>query len=171
MSLTAYGNIQHDSGLYTNTFLSYGIFKGNITTAFIGKTKKANDTKTVRVSASVGQKLPTNFQGITLEPQAQLVYQRLLLGTLSQTDNLKMNRRNPSQGLLRIGGHLTQNKGHAVSFYSKLYVIETFEHKKTIEMSESSPPTAMGTAIDGGMGMERVFIAKYRASWRYQLST
>ncbi|UNE53767.1 autotransporter outer membrane beta-barrel domain-containing protein [Bartonella machadoae] len=164
-SLTAYGNIQHDSGLYANIFLSYGIFKGNITTAFIGKTKKANDTKTVNVSATVGQKLPTNFQGITLEPQAQLVYQHLLLGThsepspwhsfdtLSQTDSLKMNQSNPSQWLLRIGGRLTQNKGHAVSFYGKLYVIETFEHNKTIERSESSQPTAMGTAIEGGMGM------------------
>ncbi|MCZ2158913.1 autotransporter outer membrane beta-barrel domain-containing protein [Bartonella sp. 220] len=116
-SLTAYGNIQHDNGIYANTFLSYGIFKENNSTTLIRKTK--NNIKTVSVSATVGQKFPLNIEGLILEPQAQFSYQYLMLSILPDTDSFKTNMCNLHQGMLHIGGRLTQNKGHAVSFYSK----------------------------------------------------
>ncbi|VEJ45872.1 autotransporter outer membrane beta-barrel domain-containing protein [Bartonella vinsonii] len=149
-SLTAYGNLQHDSGIYANAFLSYGIFKENISTTLVRNTK--NNTKTVNASATVGQKLPLNIEGFILEPQAQLSYQYLMLGILPDTDNFKTNMRNLHQGMLRIGGRLTQNKGHAVSFYSKLYITETFGHKSAIEMGKSFQLLSMGTAVEGGFG-------------------
>ncbi|OPB35005.1 autotransporter outer membrane beta-barrel domain-containing protein [Bartonella taylorii] len=152
-SLTAYGNIQHDGGIYASTFFSYGILKGDITTAFIKNTKIANDAKTLGASATVGQKLPSIIEGVILEPQAQLVYQRLLLGILSDADKFKVNLGNPYQWLLRIGGRLTQNKGHAVSFYGKMNFIKTFGKKKTIQIGESFQLTSMGTSIEGGLGV------------------
>ncbi|WP_375650013.1 autotransporter outer membrane beta-barrel domain-containing protein, partial [Bartonella sp. MU70NMGDW] len=123
-SLTAYGNIQHDSGIYASAFLSYGIFKEDNATALIKHTSKVKNSKTLGAAATIGQKLSTSLEGVILEPQAQLVYQRLMLGSLSDRssfsdddnsksdgDNSKIDISKPHQWLLRIGGRLTQNKG------------------------------------------------------------
>ncbi|WP_375638609.1 autotransporter outer membrane beta-barrel domain-containing protein [Bartonella sp. AA16NXGY] len=151
-SLTAYGNIQHDSGIYASAFLSYGIFKENHATALIKHTSKVKNSKTLGAAATVGQKLSTSFEGVILEPQAQLVYQRLMLGSLSDKssfsddDNSKIDISKPHQWLFRIGGRLTQNKGHALSFYGKLNMIKTF--------SENFSLAAMESLIEGGFGIQ-----------------
>ncbi|WP_375689099.1 autotransporter outer membrane beta-barrel domain-containing protein [Bartonella sp. AP57NXGY] len=158
-SLTAYGNIQHDSGIYASAFLSYGVFKENHATALIKHTSKVKNSKTLGAAATVGQKLSTSFEGVILEPQAQLVYQRLMLGSLSDKssfsdddnsksdgDNSKIDISKPHQWLLRIGGRLTQNKGHALSFYGKLNMIKTF--------SENFSLAAMESLIEGGFGIQ-----------------
>ncbi|WP_142416970.1 autotransporter outer membrane beta-barrel domain-containing protein [Bartonella massiliensis] len=156
-SFTAYGNVQHDSGIYASAFLSYGIFKENMSKDFIKDASKVNDKKTLGAAAVVGQKLSTSFEGVILEPQAQLVYQRLMLSSSSNDNsssndsasldenNAKINIRNPHQWLLRIGGRLTQNKGHALSFYGKLNLIKTF--------SQNFQLAAMGSLVEGGFGI------------------
>ncbi|CAK01990.1 autotransporter outer membrane beta-barrel domain-containing protein [Bartonella tribocorum] len=156
-SLTAYGNIQHDSGIYASAFLSYGIFKENMDNNFIKDTPKMNNSKILGAAATVGQKLLTSFEGVILEPQAQLVYQRLMLGSSSDNnsssddsspsdeDTSKINISKPDQWLLRIGGRLTQNKGHALSFYGKLNMIKTF--------SKNFQLAAMGSLVEGGFGI------------------
>nr|WP_275065013.1 autotransporter outer membrane beta-barrel domain-containing protein [Bartonella sp. AU18XJBT] len=150
-SLTAYGNIQHDSGIYASAFLSYGIFKENNTTVLIKHTSKVKNHKTLGSAATIGQKLSTSLEGVILEPQAQLVYQRLMLSSSSDSrsfsddNNSKIDISKPHQWLLRIGGRLTQNKGHALSFYGKLNAIKTF--------SNNFPLAAIGSLIDGGFGI------------------
>ncbi|GAA5107638.1 hypothetical protein GCM10023261_09190 [Bartonella jaculi] len=151
--LTAYGNIQHDSGIYANTFLSYGIFKSNIPTALTKNTKKANDLRTLGASITIGQKLPTSVERITLEPQAQLVYQHLIFSTLPDDESFKVNMGNFYQWLLRIGGRLTQNKGHAVSFYGKLNFIKAFDNEKTMQIGEGFQLASIGTSLEGGLGI------------------
>ncbi|UNF40131.1 autotransporter outer membrane beta-barrel domain-containing protein [Bartonella krasnovii] len=157
-SLTAYGNIQHDSGIYASAFLSYGIFKENMRKEFIKDTPKVKNSKILGAAATVGQKLSTGFEGVILEPQAQLVYQRLILGVSSNNnsssndnsssdeENSKINIGNPDQWLLRIGGRLTQNKGHVLSFYGKLNLIKTF--------SKNFQLAAMGSLVEGGFGIQ-----------------
>ncbi|UNF43357.1 autotransporter outer membrane beta-barrel domain-containing protein [Bartonella krasnovii] len=157
-SLTAYGNIQHDSGIYASAFLSYGIFKENMRKEFIKDTPKVKNSKILGAAATVGQKLSTGFEGVILEPQAQLVYQRLILGVSSDNnsssndnsssdeENSKINIGNPDQWLLRIGGRLTQNKGHVLSFYGKLNLIKTF--------SKNFQLAAMGSLVEGGFGIQ-----------------
>ncbi|WP_375642209.1 autotransporter outer membrane beta-barrel domain-containing protein [Bartonella sp. CM100XJJH] len=145
-SLAAYGNIQHDSGIYASAFLSYGIFKENNTTVFIKDTSKVKNSKILGAAATVGQKLSTSLEGVILEPQAQLVYQRLMLGSFADDNNSKIDISKPHQWLLRIGGRLTQNKGHALSFYGKLNAIKTF--------SNNFPLAAMGSLIEGGCGIQ-----------------
>ncbi|MBB4076878.1 outer membrane autotransporter protein [Bartonella fuyuanensis] len=144
-SLTAYGNIQHDNGIYASAFLSYGIFKENTTADNIKYPLKVNDSKTFGAAATVGQKLLTSLNGVILEPQAQLVYQHLMPGSFADDDNSTINIGNPHQWLLRIGGRLTQNKGHAISFYGKLNMIETF--------SKNFQLAANGSLIEGGFGI------------------
>ncbi|SPU27316.1 Type V secretory pathway, adhesin AidA [Candidatus Bartonella washoeensis] len=157
-SFTAYGSIQHDNGIYLDTFFSYGTVKGNITTALIGNTAKLDDTNTLSASASVGQKLATDIEGLFFEPQAQLVYQRLTLGTFSDVDGFKVNMGNPYQWLVRVGGRLTQTMipvkdGCPISFYGKLNVLRAFGNNGTIQIGDTFHLDSMRSSVEGGLGI------------------
>ncbi|WP_236095512.1 autotransporter outer membrane beta-barrel domain-containing protein [Bartonella henselae] len=157
-SLAAYGNIQHNDGIYVNALFSYGAFKGNITTALIGNTAKLDGSHTVSASATIGHKLETDAKGLVFEPQAQLLYQRLMLGTLSDVDGFNVNMGKPHQWLLRIGGRLTQTipsdeKGYATSFYGKLNLMKAFSNKSTIQIGDTFYLDAMGDSVEGGLGV------------------
>ncbi|UJM34134.1 autotransporter outer membrane beta-barrel domain-containing protein [Bartonella henselae] len=157
-SLAAYGNIQHNDGIYVNALFSYGAFKGNITTALIGNTAKLDGSHTVSASATIGHKLETDAKGLVFEPQAQLLYQRLMLGTLSDIDGFNVNMGKPHQWLLRIGGRLTQTipsdeKGYATSFYGKLNLMKAFSNKSTVQIGDTFYLDAMGDSVEGGLGV------------------
>ncbi|WP_273760883.1 autotransporter outer membrane beta-barrel domain-containing protein, partial [Bartonella sp. ML70XJBT.G] len=49
-SLAAYGNLNHDNGIYINALFSYGTFKGDIKTALIGKTAELSNKNTLSAS-------------------------------------------------------------------------------------------------------------------------
>ncbi|WP_375654529.1 MULTISPECIES: autotransporter outer membrane beta-barrel domain-containing protein [unclassified Bartonella] len=157
-SFTAYGNLHHDSGLYVNALFSYGILNGHITTALIGNTTELNNTDTLNISATVGQKLATGVEGVSFEPQAQLIYQHIAFGTLSDIDGFQVNIKPPHQWLVRIGGRLTKTmlpieKDRVLSFYGKLNVIKAFGEKRTIDVIESFHLDSMGSSLEGGLGI------------------
>ncbi|KEC56192.1 outer membrane autotransporter barrel domain-containing protein [Bartonella henselae str. Zeus] len=157
-SLAAYGNIQHNDGIYVNALFSYGAFKGNITTALIGNTAKLDGSHTVSASATIGHKLETDAKGLVFEPQAQLLYQRLMFDTLSDIDGFNVNMGKPHQWLLRIGGRLTQTipsdeKGYATSFYGKLNLMKAFSNKSTVQIGDTFYLDAMGDSVEGGLGV------------------
>ncbi|WP_019223617.1 autotransporter outer membrane beta-barrel domain-containing protein [Bartonella rattaustraliani] len=157
-SISAYGNLQHNNGMYFNAFLSYGTFKGHIATAFVAKTTELDKTKALSASATVGQKLATGTKGLVFEPQAQLVYQRLSFGSLSDIDGFDVNIGDPHQWLARIGGRLTQTilpaeDGCAISLYSKLNFTKTFESDRTIKIGDTFYLDSMGSTIEGGLGV------------------
>ncbi|WP_455481737.1 autotransporter outer membrane beta-barrel domain-containing protein [Bartonella sp. B35(2025)] len=156
--LTAYGSIQHDSDLYVNTLFSYGILTGDITTAHIKSTTKLEKAETLSASATIGQKLVTNVEGLVFEPQAQLIYQHLMLGTLSDIDGFKVHMNNPYQWLVRVGGRLMQTfahteRDHTVSFYGKLHVIKAFADNHTIKIGDTFHLDTMGSSVEGGLGV------------------
>ncbi|MBB4076879.1 outer membrane autotransporter protein [Bartonella fuyuanensis] len=157
-SFTAYSNLHHDNGLYVNALFSYGIFSGHITTALIGNTTELNNTKTLNISMAVGQKLATGVEGLAFEPQTQLIYQQIAFGTLSDVDGFQVNIKTPHQWLVRIGGRLTKTtlpiqKDHVLSFYGKLNIIKAFGEKKTIDIVEPFQLDAMGSSLEGGLGI------------------
>ncbi|MET3560505.1 outer membrane autotransporter protein [Bartonella japonica] len=157
-SVSAYGSIHHNKGMYLNTFLSYGAFKGHITTALIGNTVELDNTNTFSASATVGQKLATGTKGLTFEPQAQLVYQRLAFGTFSDVDSFDVNIGDLYQWLVRFGGRLTQTMlpaedGCAVSVYAKLNFMKTFDNDSVIKIGDIFHLDSMGSAIEGGLGV------------------
>ncbi|EJF78837.1 Type V secretory pathway, adhesin AidA [Candidatus Bartonella washoeensis] len=157
-SLTAYSGIQHSSGIYVNTLLSYATVKGNVTTALIGNAAKLDGTKILNASATIGQKLATGIDGLMFEPQAQFVYQSLMFDILSDADGFEVDMSNPHQWLVRIGGRLTKNlptteEGNAVSFYGKLNVIRTFGDGKTIQIGDTFPLDPTGSSIESGFGV------------------
>nr|WP_236095405.1 autotransporter outer membrane beta-barrel domain-containing protein [Bartonella henselae] len=157
-SLAAYGNTQHNDGIYVNALFSYGAFKGNITTALIGNTAKLDGSHTVSASATIGHKLETDAKGLVFEPQAQLLYQRLMFDTLSDIDGFNVNMGKPHQWLLRIGGRLKQTipsdeKGYATSFYGKLNLMKAFSNKSTVQIEDTFYLDAMGDSVEGGLGV------------------
>ncbi|WP_404977860.1 autotransporter outer membrane beta-barrel domain-containing protein [Bartonella sp. AA74HLJMH] len=157
-SLTAYGSVQHDSGFYIDTLLSYGIIKGDITNAIISKTAKLNNVKMLSISTTVGKQFSTGMEGLTFEPQIQLAYQHLMFDTIEDADNLKIDMNNPSQWLIRVGGRLTKTimtteNGPAISFYGKANLIKTFGDDGTIQIGRDFDLDPMGTAIEGGVGI------------------
>nr|WP_275046210.1 autotransporter outer membrane beta-barrel domain-containing protein [Bartonella sp. MM73XJBT.G] len=157
-SLTAYSSLQHSSGLYINTLLSYGKLKGNITTALVGNAAKLDGTEILNLSATLGQKLTTGTKGLVFEPQVQLIYQNLMFDIFSDANGLKVDMGNPRQWLIRFGGRLTKTitaveENKAVSFYGKMNVIRTFGDGKTIKISDTFALDPTGSSIEGGMGV------------------
>ncbi|WP_375615242.1 MULTISPECIES: autotransporter outer membrane beta-barrel domain-containing protein [unclassified Bartonella] len=157
-SFTAYGNLHHDNGLYINALFSYGILNGHITTALIGNTTELNNTDTLNISATVGQKLATGVEGVSFEPQVQLIYQHIAFGTLSDIDGFQVNIKTPHQWLVRIGGRLTKTilpieKDRVLSFYGKLNVIKAFGEKNTIDIVDSFHLDSMDSSLEGGLGI------------------
>ncbi|AGF76289.1 autotransporter outer membrane beta-barrel domain-containing protein [Bartonella vinsonii] len=157
-SLAAYGSLHHSNGMYVNALFSYGALKGNITTALIGNTAKLDHTKTWSASATIGQRLATGTEGLVFEPQAQLVYQRLMLGTFSDIDGFDVNMGNPHQWLGRVGGRLTQmvipaDKDYALSFYGKLNAMKAFGDNGTIQVGDTFHLDSAESSIEGGLGV------------------
>ncbi|WP_142416969.1 autotransporter outer membrane beta-barrel domain-containing protein [Bartonella massiliensis] len=155
---TAYGNFHHDNGLYVNALFSYGVLNGHITTALIGNTAELNNTDILNISATVGQKLATGVEGLAFEPQAQLIYQHIAFGTLSDIDDFQVNISTPQQWLVRIGGRLTKTilpieKDRVFSFYGKLNVFRAFGEKSTIDIVEPFQLDTMGSSFEGGLGI------------------
>ncbi|WP_208541572.1 MULTISPECIES: autotransporter outer membrane beta-barrel domain-containing protein [Bartonella] len=156
--ITAYSSVQHNGGVYLNALLSYGFLKGNIFNAVIGRTAKLDDANTWSVFATLGKKLVTSVEGLIFEPQVQIAYQQLLLGSIQDADNFKVDMGNPHQWAVRMGGRLTKNvnrveDGHLFSFYGKLNLISTFGDEGTIRVGDSFHLDPMGSAIEGGIGV------------------
>ncbi|WP_175868919.1 autotransporter outer membrane beta-barrel domain-containing protein [Bartonella gabonensis] len=157
-SVTAYSGLYHKNGTYVHALFSYGRLKGDITTALIGKTAELTNAGTFSASATIGQKFETGTKGLIFEPQAQVTYQRLMLGTLSDVDRFDVDMGNPHQLLGRVGGRLTQttllteNSG-IFSFYGKMNIMKAFSNNDTIQIGESFQLDAMGAAIEGGLGV------------------
>nr|WP_244596030.1 autotransporter outer membrane beta-barrel domain-containing protein [Bartonella doshiae] len=156
-SVTAYSGIEHNSGFYMDTLFSYGSWKGNISTAIAKNTAKIDDTKMLIASTTIGQKFTMGIQGLTFEPQAQLMYQRLIFNTILDADNLKIDIGEPSQGLARIGGRLTKTvsakSNRSMSFYGKVDLIKTFGDEDTIQVGDTFSLDPTGTSLEGGVGI------------------
>ncbi|USP03578.1 autotransporter outer membrane beta-barrel domain-containing protein [Bartonella taylorii] len=157
-SLTAYGSIQHDNGFYINTLLSYGIIKGDITNAVIGKTAKLKNAKMLSISTTVGKQFATGMEGLTFEPQAQLAYQHLMFDTISDADNLTIDMNNPHQWLIRVGGRLTKTvvtaeNGHSISLYGKVNAVKTFGDDEAIHINKNYQRDPLGSFIEGELGI------------------
>ncbi|MET3589734.1 outer membrane autotransporter protein [Bartonella silvatica] len=157
-SFTTFASMKHNSGMYFNALFSYGSIKGNIASSFIGNTAKLDNTGTFKASAAVGQKLETGTKGLIFEPQAQLIYQRLMLSTFSDIDGFNVNMGTPHQWLVRIGGRLTQTalpikNGDHISFYGKFNIIRVFDKNSTIEIGDTFHLDSMGASAEGGLGV------------------
>ncbi|UNF46548.1 autotransporter outer membrane beta-barrel domain-containing protein [Bartonella krasnovii] len=156
-TITAYSSFQQNNGFYIDTLLSYGIIKGEITNALIGKTAKLKNAKMLTISTTVGKQFATSLQGVTFEPQAQLAYQHLTFDTIADANNFTVDMNNPHQWMIRVGGHLTKSitteNNRPMSFYGKVNLIKTFGDDQVIHVDEDYKRDPVGTSLEGGVGI------------------
>ncbi|WP_246798276.1 autotransporter outer membrane beta-barrel domain-containing protein [Bartonella doshiae] len=157
-AITAYGTLQHNNGLYLDILASYGMISGDITTKALKNAASVKDTNTWSASATVGKEFAMNHEGLTLEPQVQLVYQQLSFEKIKDADELKVDLKNPSQWLARIGGRLTKTvssteQSHTTSVYGKLNFLTAFGDEDTIQIGKDFNLDPTGTSLEGGVGI------------------
>ncbi|EJF79013.1 autotransporter outer membrane beta-barrel domain-containing protein [Bartonella doshiae] len=157
-AITAYGTLQHNNGLYLDVLASYGMINGDITTKALKNAASVKDTNTWSASATVGKEFAMNHEGLTLEPQVQLVYQQLSFEKIKDADELKVDLKNPSQWLARIGGRLTKTvssteQSHTTSVYGKLNFLTAFGDEDTIQIGKDFNLDPTGTSLEGGVGI------------------
>ncbi|WP_455476811.1 autotransporter outer membrane beta-barrel domain-containing protein [Bartonella sp. B41] len=157
-SAIAYGDFQHKNGTYLNALLSYGLLKGNITTAIIGTAAELDNARALSASATIGQRLATSTKGLTFEPQMQLIYQKLMFGTISDVQSFEVNVGSLHQLLIRIGGRLIQTtttteEDNRISFYGKLNFLKAFGNGGTIKIVDNFHIDKIGSSIEGGIGI------------------
>ncbi|AGF74900.1 Inducible Bartonella autotransporter [Bartonella australis AUST/NH1] len=157
-SSTVYSGVGHRSGLYMDALLSYDVVRGNISNALAGNTAKLDDGKMLRASTTIGQKLITDIGRLVFVPQAQLIYQRLMLKPISDADNFEVDMGDPQQWLVRVGGYVTKDfvpvgNGQILSFYSKLNFIKAFGDGGTMRIGDVFSFDSTGSSIEAGLGI------------------
>ncbi len=102
-TITAYGSMQHDTGLYMDGFFSYGLFNGNVLTRERGKTAALRG-KPLSFSLTAGKTFMIGCRCFIFEPQVHFVYQNLQFHQTRDIDNFNINMRRPDHWGMRIGG-------------------------------------------------------------------
>ncbi|AQX26326.1 autotransporter outer membrane beta-barrel domain-containing protein [Bartonella sp. Raccoon60] len=152
-----YANLDHDTGFYANGFLSYDFFKGDVVTLSRGKTAELKG-RLLNAALSGGQAIITGYHGFIVEPQLQVIYQSLLFDEARDIDRFDIDLGKHDQLIGRIGGRLikafaSSEKGHVVSFYSKLHVAHSYEKKRIVHFKDAFQLGAFGSTVETGAGV------------------
>ncbi|WP_455478063.1 autotransporter outer membrane beta-barrel domain-containing protein [Bartonella sp. B10] len=155
-SVSAYGSIQHDMGLYIDGLLSYGLFNGDVLTLVRGKTAKLKG-KLLSTSLTNGRVFMTEHKGFVFDPQIQVVYQHLQFDKEHDVDDLDIDMGKFNQWTVRVGGRLTKEldafeDGHVISFYGKLNFMHSFGKKQTVYFKDNFQLGDFGSSLEIGFG-------------------
>lgn len=93
------------SGWYLDGIVNGGLFDGRYTTPQRGQTLGMNGTS-VAASIEGGKPFPLPWWQLSIEPQAQFVWQHLNFANRTDVDGIDVNMGNPNQGLMRLGFRL-----------------------------------------------------------------
>ncbi|WP_375607399.1 autotransporter outer membrane beta-barrel domain-containing protein [Bartonella sp. AC142YNZD] len=158
-TITAYGSMQHDTGLYMDGLFSYGLFNGNVLTLERGKTAALRG-KPLSVSLTAGKTFMIGSRYFIFEPQVQFVYQNLQFHKTRDIDNFNIDMRSPDHWGMRIGGYLTKTltftkdkDAHVLSFYGKLHFIRSFDDKQFVYFKDAFQLGSFGTSLEAGFGV------------------
>jgi len=150
---------QHGSGIYVDTVLSAGRFKGDVSTHLRGKTATLKGQSAV---ASVETGLPLTMSGLTVEPQMQIVYQHLKFDPTRDVDNFTVALGSVKQWTLRAGGEVRTSlatvAGNPISLYGKLHLAQTLDNGKTVWLGDDFTLGKSGATLDGGLGLDAVWL-------------
>ncbi|MBX4335193.1 autotransporter outer membrane beta-barrel domain-containing protein [Bartonella raoultii] len=155
-TVTAYSSMQHNTGLYMDGLLSYGLFQGNVFTLKRGKTAALRGNP-LSISLTAGKEFMLGCRGFIFDPQVQFVYQHLQFHETRDVDNFTIDMKKPDYWMMRIGGRLTKalmalEKSQGVSFYSKFHVIRDFSDKHHVYLGDNFLLGAFGSSFETGFG-------------------
>jgi len=162
--ITGYATYLRNSGFYIDTLLSYGNFKGTISTQTYGKGAKLTGNS-FATSIETGWPFPLNSGGgrWSIEPQAQLVYQRQLFdraidsSTTLIPPGFVVALGDPDQWIGRIGARLKKSmiiqQDHPATLYGKINFIHGFGDGNKIYAGNDFYTSGFGTNLELGLGM------------------
>ncbi|EJF81740.1 outer membrane autotransporter barrel domain-containing protein [Candidatus Bartonella washoeensis Sb944nv] len=163
-SVTAYGSMEHDAGFYVDGFLSYGLFKGDVTSFAWGKTAtlKANP---LNISFSAGKAFMIGYEGFVFDPQVQLIYQQLQFHKARDIDGFDIEMGKSDQWVMRVGGRLTKKltafeEDHVTSFYGNFYFTHGFGEKKLVYFKDAFQLGSFGSSLETGFGIHSKLSSK-----------
>lgn len=156
-TVSAYATYLRDNGFYVDGIISYGGFSGDVSTSLRGKTAKVKGDS-FAVSVETGMPFETSIAGLVIEPQSQLVYQRLMFDTQRDIDNFRVDLGDQDQWTARVGGRLVKTlqptaQGRVVSVYGKLNLLTSFGDGGTVNFGDNFKLGDFGSAIEGGLGI------------------
>ncbi|WP_144754440.1 autotransporter outer membrane beta-barrel domain-containing protein [Bartonella saheliensis] len=156
-TITAYGSMQHDTGLYMDGLFSYGLFNGNVLTRERGKTAVLRG-KPLSFSLTAGKTFMVGCRCFIFEPQVQFVYQNLQFHNTRDIDNLNIDMRRPDHWGMRIGGHLTKTltlmkDAQVLSFYGTLHFVRNFDDKQFVYFKDAFQLGSFGSSLEAGFGI------------------
>jgi outer membrane autotransporter protein len=147
---------QSRAGWYIDAIVSGGLFDGKISTAARGQTLGMNGTS-LAFSAEAGYPISTGWRGVILEPQAQLVYQRLDFTRRVDVDGIDVDMGGLGQGVMRAGFRLikpmTARDGSLFTPYLKFNVLQGIAGGDSIRVGGFPFDTGQfGSAAQAGVG-------------------
>jgi len=160
-SFSPYMTWQGASGVYLDMIAAYGRFDGHVSSALRGRTARLQGYSHT-ASLEVGKKFALSMPELTIEPQAQLIYQRLSFDATSDIDDFAVELGNPEQWTLRAGLALKKNlvdktTGKNVTLSGKIDLTHTFDKNTQILLGENFQLGAYGTHLGVGAGVDATF--------------
>ncbi len=148
---------QSRAGWYVDTIIMGGLFDGRFTTPTRGQTTGMNGTS-VAASLEAGYPIPLGWQGLSIEPQVQFVYQHLDFAHRTDVDGIDVDLGSPDQGVFRGGARLTKRfagpDGMLFTPYLKANVLQGIGGGDDVHLSSVSFGTGhFGTALQVGGGI------------------
>lgn len=153
-SVAGYATYLHNSGWYVDGIVSFGAFDGHVSTSLRGRTADLTGNS---FSASIETGYPIALgNGLVLEPQAQLVYQRLMFDRKNDVDNFVVSLGNQDQLTGRLGARLSRSftaTDKLVTIYAKANVLHGIVSGGEIFLGDTFRLGRYGTAVEGGIGI------------------
>jgi outer membrane autotransporter protein len=147
---------QSAAGWYVDAVLSGGFFNGAISTNARGVSQNMSGSS-FSASLEAGYPIPLGWQELTLEPQAQFVYQNLNFASQTDIDGVTARLGSPDQGVFRGGARLIRpfvsSQGDLVTPYLKANVIQGIGGGDAVNIGSTPFLTGrFGTSVQLGGG-------------------
>lgn len=154
-SVAAYATYLHNSGWYVDGIVSFGAFDGHVSTNLRGRTTSLSG-KSFSASIETGYPIALG-NGLVLEPQAQLVYQRLMFDRKEDVDNFTVNLGNQDQLTGRLGARLSKtfnaDTDKLVTLYAKANVLHGIVSGGKVFLGDNFRLGRYGTAVEARLGV------------------
>jgi len=146
---------QHATGAYVDLVAAYGGFRGDVSNQLRGNTTRLAGK---RMAASLEAGMNLSVGSLTVQPQVQVVYQRLKFDRRRDVDGIDVKLGTPDQWTLRAGGELrktlTTASGRQVQVYGKLHIAHTVGDGERVWLSHPFALGKAGTVAEVGLGMD-----------------
>jgi outer membrane autotransporter protein len=175
-SLAITATYQRRSGWYLDGIVSGSSYNGKISTTAAGTATGMNGNG---YGASLEGGRPFAFtNGMTFEPEAQLIYQHMNFGTQLDSDGLTVAPGTHDFGLARIGARLTRPTGEKNPFtpYLKVNLLQGiatggYENIADTKFALGTYGTAMQMGAGGTFTFNQILSIYADGAWQQQVTT